>query len=151
MTGDLVGSPILDRALLRAEIEAVEPSDLLHLDVAQLERTARLEPELSLALVEEVTNHLQHAYRVLAGTAFATVRSRVARDLLERTGRIESPGSCTHVRVTQQALADATGSVREVVARALRELRLQGLIETGPSRITILQRGALIREACRTG
>jgi len=51
------------------------------------------------------------------------------------------------VRVTQQALADATGSVREVVARALRELRLQGVIESNPSGVTILRVEALVAEA----
>ncbi len=51
------------------------------------------------------------------------------------------------MRVTQQALADATGSVREVVARALRELRLLGVIETSVSGVTILRVDALISEA----
>jgi len=51
------------------------------------------------------------------------------------------------LRVTQQALADATGSVREVVVRALRELRLLGVIETNGSLITILRVNRLIDEA----
>jgi CRP/FNR family transcriptional regulator len=147
IAGDLVGGPTMGGPLARSEIEAVEPADLLHLDVARLEGAAREEQELSLALVEELTNRLHHAYQVLASTAFATVRARVARDLLERAGRAADSRPSTHVRVTQQSLADATGSVREVVARALRELRLQGAIETGQSGITILEFDALVREA----
>jgi len=145
--GDLVGSAITGGRWGGVEIEAVEPSDLLHLDVARLERAARLDPDLSSALVEELTNRLQHAYRVLASTAFGTVRSRVARDLLERAERTNIPLRGAHLRVTQQALADATGSVREVVARALRELRLQGIIGTDQSGITILEVDRLIRAA----
>jgi CRP/FNR family transcriptional regulator, cyclic AMP receptor protein len=144
-SGDLVGSPTAGLGLVSSEIEAVEPSTLLHLDAARIERRARLDSQLSMALVEELTNHLQHAYRVLAGTTFATVRSRVALDLLERAGRTAVPGA--HIPVTQQGLADATGSVREVVARALRQLRLQGVIETSQLGIAILDIDALIREA----
>jgi CRP/FNR family transcriptional regulator len=54
------------------------------------------------------------------------------------------------VRVTHQALADATGSVREVVARALRDLRLNGVVQTDRSGITILKVDALIQEAGHT-
>jgi CRP/FNR family transcriptional regulator, cyclic AMP receptor protein len=145
--GDLVGYPSSDSRWLRTEIEAVEPSELIHFDVPHIERLARREPEVAMALAEELANLLRHAYRTLAGSAFATVRSRVARDLLERAARAEAPRSGTRVRVTQQALANATGSVREVVARALRELRLNGVIETDRSGITILKVDALLREA----
>ena len=118
--GDLVGNSSAGSTPVTVEIEAVETSDLVHLDLARLERTARLEPELSMALVEELSNRLRHAYRTLASNTFATVRSRVARDLLERSFEAEAPRPGAHLRVTQQALADATGSVREVVARPAR-------------------------------
>jgi CRP/FNR family transcriptional regulator, cyclic AMP receptor protein len=127
----------------------VESAHLLHVDVARLERTVQLEPELSMALVEELSSRLSHAYRTLAGNTFATVRSRVARDLLERFGA-GAPLPGVQVRVTQQALADATGSVREVITRALRELRFQGLIQTDQSWITILDLDGLVREAGQT-
>jgi CRP/FNR family transcriptional regulator, cyclic AMP receptor protein len=145
--GDLVGSPDTGGSWPRPEVEAVEPSDLLHLDTARIDRAILHAPELSSALADELTKSLVHAYRVLASTAFATVRSRVARDLLERAGGPEALWPGTRVRVTQQALADATGSVREVVARALRELRLQGVIQTNPSGVTILRLDELIAEA----
>ena len=145
--GDLVGGPYRGSRRLRPEIEAIEPAYLLHLDAALLERTAQREPDLSMALAEEVTNRLVDAYRTLVSTAFATVRSRVARDLLERAGRTGRTRKSDHLRVTQQALADATGSVREVVARALRELRQQGAIETDQAGVTILNVDALIAEA----
>jgi CRP/FNR family transcriptional regulator, cyclic AMP receptor protein len=140
---DLVGRSSAGSTPAGVEIEAVETADLLHLDVVHLERTARLDPVLSMALVGELSSRLSEAYRTLADNTFATVRARVARDLLERS--FARPR--VQVRVTQQALADATGSVREVVTRALRELRLQGLIETDQSWITILDLDGLIREA----
>jgi CRP-like cAMP-binding protein len=148
--GDLICSSIDGSPQANLEIEAVEASELLHLDAVRLERTARLEPQLAMALVEELSHRLRRAYLTLAGNIFATVRMRVARDLLERAvdGRAQPPRD--QVRVTQQGLADATGSVREVVTRAVREMRLQGLIQTDQSWITILDRDGLIREAGQT-
>jgi CRP/FNR family transcriptional regulator len=144
--GDLVGSPDTGSNWLKPQIEAVEPSALLHLDTTRIERVARHRPELSRALNDELTSHLVQVYGALASTAFTTVRSRVARDLLERA-RAQRPRTGAKVRVTQQALADATGSVREVVARALRDLRLRGVVETSPSGVTILSVDGLIAEA----
>jgi DNA-binding transcriptional regulator LsrR (DeoR family) len=40
--------------------------------------------------------------------------------------------------VSQQDLANSVGSVREVVARVLAELRSEGLVRTSPGRIDIL-------------
>jgi CRP/FNR family transcriptional regulator len=145
--GDLVGSFSADRLWPRAEVEAIEPSDLLYLDVVNLQRTARADPELSMALVQQLEESLRKAHQSLASTAFSTVRSRVARDLLERAGKTEPPRSGARMRVTQQALANATGSVREVVGRALRDLRLEGIIETDRSGVTILDVEALTAEA----
>jgi CRP/FNR family transcriptional regulator, cyclic AMP receptor protein len=145
--GELVGSRDTGTRRLGAEVEAVVPSDVLHLDVARIERAASYTPQVAAVLANELTNRLAHVYQVLAGTAFGTVRSRVARDLLERSGIAPAPRPGTRVRVTQQALADATGSVREVVARALKELRLLGVIETYRSHVTIVRVDRLINEA----
>lgn len=49
-------------------------------------------------------------------------------------------------RVTQSDLADAVGSVREVVVRVLRELRDDGLIETGRDGIVIVDSERLVAE-----
>jgi DNA-binding IscR family transcriptional regulator len=51
------------------------------------------------------------------------------------------------VRVTVQELAEAIGSVREVVARTLRQLRMDGVIRTGPGGIVVLDLAELRREA----
>jgi CRP/FNR family transcriptional regulator len=50
-------------------------------------------------------------------------------------------------KVSQQALADASGSVREVVARALRELRNAGIVATTGDHIEILNPARLHAEA----
>lgn len=47
------------------------------------------------------------------------------------------------VDVTQQRLADGVVTAREVVARALRDLRTEGLVATRARRIEILDRDRL--------
>ena len=46
--------------------------------------------------------------------------------------------ACSSARVTQQALADGVGTVREVVARILRDFREEGIVDTTPGHIRIL-------------
>ena len=50
-------------------------------------------------------------------------------------------------QVTQQELADAVGSVREVVARVLRAFRLARLVATAPDSVLILDPAGLHRES----
>jgi len=52
-----------------------------------------------------------------------------------------------HVRGGITLLADAVGSVREVVARVLRELRVAGVIATAADRIVILDATRLYAES----
>ena len=49
-----------------------------------------------------------------------------------------APRGTLVANVKQQELADAIGSTREVVARVLRDLRLEGLVATGPDSIHLL-------------
>ena len=76
-----------------------------------------------------------------------SVRQRVAAHLIGVASiDVESPDTPV-APITQQQLADAVGSVREVVARTLRELRVDGLISVGRARITILDPKRLAGEA----
>jgi CRP-like cAMP-binding protein len=72
-----------------------------------------------------------------------SVRARVARDIIERA-RLSGPiRSGVHLAVTHQSLADASGSVREVVARTLRKLSRDGVIATAGGGVTIVDPEAL--------
>jgi hypothetical protein len=89
----------------------------------------------------------------LSGSAFATVRQRVARHLLDLASeRLPEPasghrsGSELVVRVSQRELAEAAGTAREVVVRVLRDLRQDGVIRTGRDKIVIADPARLIQE-----
>jgi CRP-like cAMP-binding protein len=62
------------------------------------------------------------------------MRQRVARHLLDLAVR-ESEGLVVYA--SHQNIADAIGSVREVVSRVLRELRADGLVDRAGERIIL--------------
>jgi len=86
----------------------------------------------------------------IPGSAFSTVRQRVARHLLDLASEHQPAGRLV-ARVSQQALADATGSVREVVVRVLRDLRTEDVIRTSRTEIEILRPERLIADLFATG
>ena len=100
---------------------------------------------IAWAMAEEITHRLNVYLEVIAATTFGSVSQRVARHLLDL--------SCSHQQsstllapVSQQELADAVGSVREVVARVLRQFRELGLVETTAQGILILDPAGLLAE-----
>jgi hypothetical protein len=89
-------------------------------------------------------HRLYCAYEELAGNTFATVKQRIVRHLLdlaacEPDGRLVAP-------VNQQDLANGVGSVREVVARILQELRAASLVRTSPGLVEIIDPVGMSRE-----
>ncbi len=75
------------------------------------------------------------------------MRQRVAAHLLDLASARQEPTRGLAARISQQELADAVGSVREVVARVLRELRIAGVIATAADHIVILDAARLHAES----
>jgi CRP/FNR family transcriptional regulator len=136
--GDLLGVPALVGGPAPVFVQAVTPGAAFFFDVAQVKRAALVDAALAWALAEECVHRLYDALEELAGNAFASVRQRVARHLLDlATSRPETRRTLIAL-VNQQDLANSVGSVREVVARVLAELRAEGLVRTSPGRVEIL-------------
>ena len=145
--GDLVGTLIREQANVSTNLELLELSVLLHFNEDHMRAVAARRPQLLEALVAELVDRLRISYRALATRAFMSVRIRVARDLLERAKLCGPLRPGIHLDVTQQSLANATGSVREVVARALRDLRQDGIVAGSGEGVTVLDPEALARAA----
>jgi len=130
---------------LPATIQAVTDADLLGLPPALLTSAAEQDVRVAHALLGELSDRVVAFIEEIPGVAFASVRQRVSRHLLDlaTAGR---PGDELAAVITQQALADAVGTVREVVVRALREMRGEGLIETKRDCIVLLEPEALASE-----
>jgi CRP/FNR family transcriptional regulator len=119
-------------------VQAVTSGSAFFFDVDRVKRAARNDASLAWALAEESVHRLYDVLEELAGNTFASVRQRVARHLLDlATSRPEASRTLT-ASLNQQDLANSVGSVREVVARVLAELRAEHLVRTSPGRVEIL-------------
>lgn len=145
--GGLVGTVVREESTNRGSVEVLAPSVLLHLDVEQMWSLAARRPEMFEALLNDSVSRMRAAYRALAARAFTTVRARVARDIVDRSAIAGPLRPGVRVKVTQQALADSVGSVREVVWSVLGELRREGVITSSRGGLTILDPLALRRAA----
>jgi CRP/FNR family transcriptional regulator, cyclic AMP receptor protein len=145
--GDIIGTVIRDQSHVTARLEVLQPATLLHLDEEHVKCLVDRNVALANAMLEETLERLRAVYRMLAARAFTSVRVRVARDLVELADMSGGLARGMHLTVTHQSLADATGTVREVVARAIRDMRHESMIATDIDGITILDPTALKRAA----
>lgn len=129
-----------------ASVQAVTDAEILAMSASSIARAAERDVALARALIDELSDRVMSFIAEIPGSAFATVRQRVARHLLDLASATQD-GPELVVTISQQALADAVGSVREVIVRALRELRAAGWIDTGHGGIVLLDPERLSDEA----
>ncbi len=118
-------------------IQAIVDSDVLTLRAREVIDLSERDLLVARALIDELSERVVQFVAEIPGNIFSTVRQRVARHLLDLASEQHQGGRLV-ARISQQALADATGSVREVVVRVLRDLREEGVIETGRGGIEVL-------------
>lgn len=128
---------------LAATIEALVDSQLIRFRANVVIGLAERDLRMTRALINELSERVVNFVAEIPGSAFSTVRQRVARHLLDLASE-QRHGDRLVARVSQQALADAVGSVREVVVRVLRDLRSEGVIRTSRQGIEVLIPGRLI-------
>ena len=138
--GAMVGSITTDRGAL--SVQAMSDCIVLEIPPANLQRAMTADSQVGTILLAEVARRLVDTYATLASNTFGSMRERVARHILDQS--VGDPdGQGLGATVTQQGLADGVGTVREVVARVLRDFRAEGLIATQPGHIRILDADGL--------
>lgn len=144
--GDILGIAVGVGGPAAVSVATVVESALAMFDLRRLEALARSDPRVGWWAAEEVTRRLYETLDELAGTVFLSVRRRVARHLLDLATERRA-GEALVAAIGQQDLADAVGSVREVVSRALAAFRDAGLVETRRDAIIVLDPARLADEA----
>lgn len=146
--GDILGLPGVVGARAPAGIQAVTDSRVVRLSAPALVRLAQSEPAVAWAISREITEIMFGVQEMLVDNVFKSVGERVAVALLEfarpRDGRLVA-------EVSQQEIADSIGSVREVVGRALGQLRSAGLIERAGTSLVLPDPAALALLAREVG
>ena len=142
--GALIGVfTLFARPLATPEIRLLNQSCANVASVAR--RLAGTDVRIASALLTELSERVQGFVAEVSGGAFTTVRQRVARHLLDFASQGMFARGELHVLVSQRELADAVGTVREVVVRVLREFRAEELIRTERDRIVIVDPVQLAR------
>jgi CRP/FNR family transcriptional regulator, cyclic AMP receptor protein len=142
--GDLIGTPTLFVPQHRAGAQALTASVVLALNVDTIRHLATEDRRVALAVGADLAAQMQQYLDQLYGNAFGNLRQRVIRHLLEMAGQ---QGPQLVAPLSQQNLADAVGSVREVVARVLQALRKEQLVASTPDGIALLDPLRLHAEA----
>jgi CRP/FNR family transcriptional regulator len=127
--GDVVGLVTLVGGPSLAHIQALSECTLLVFKPSTIRVLDPGGTRVGWVVAQELARRNYGLMDEVAINAFGTVRQRVARHLLDLAG----PGANSQVLlapVSHQEIADAVGSVRVVVARAIKGLRDDGLIET---------------------
>jgi len=136
--GGLLGAPALVGGPAPVFVQALTDCAVYFMDVARVKRLAHQDAAVAWVFAEESVHRLYDVLEELAGNTFATVRQRVVRHLLDLAASRPASHGRLVALVSQQDLANSVGSVREVVARVLRELREASFLRTSPGRVEIV-------------
>jgi CRP-like cAMP-binding protein len=146
--GDVIAlGPAIDGGPHVETAQTREESRLIFFPRADLLAAARTSPEVGLALARSFACRLRGLAGQVASVALHGVRGRLAAYLLElarESGR-ELPDGSVEVllEARQEEIARRLGTVREVLARSLRALRDEGVIERRRECVRVRDLGAL--------
>lgn len=138
--------PVFDGGVSPGTVEALEDSMIAVVPGERMRAFAEHHPAIAIAATRVLASRLRTMTLMVQNLAFRDVVGRVAalikgcavgeQPLIE-----DVPHACA--RITQQELAAMTGSVREVVQRALKTLETAGAIRLARARIEVLDQDAL--------
>jgi CRP/FNR family transcriptional regulator, cyclic AMP receptor protein len=145
-SGDVLGIAVLVGGPANVDVQVLAPSGLFRISARMLTAAARRDARVAWPLAEELNRRLYETLQQTAINAFGSVKQRVAMHLLDLASAQQRSRGNLAAHVSQQELADAVGSVREVVARVLRDFRLAGIVATAADRVVILDAARLHSE-----
>ncbi len=134
---------VFDEGPNPASAQAIEDCRLFLLRRRDLLRFMAERPGIALAVTRSFAGRLREALELVEDLAFRGVSSRLAKVLLDD----QTEAGTRAPWLTQELLAAMAGSRREVVGRALKTLRQDGIIRLERGRIHVRDRAALQRLA----
>jgi CRP-like cAMP-binding protein len=142
--GQVIGLPALISHGSPVGADAITGCEVSMLNAVTARRLAMTDARVGWLFAQQASQIVFETVEFLGDNLFGSVQQRVSRHLLDLASN-SADGMI--VKVDQQELADAIGSVREVVARALRKLREASYIERRPDGIRITAPSELHRIA----
>jgi CRP/FNR family transcriptional regulator len=133
--------PVFDHKPNPVNVAAVEVSEIWIVEPGVIRRCIREYPEMAQSVISNLCQNLRMLLGTVEELSFYQVTIRLAR--LIRQLPVEQLEGAREERLTQDALAARLGTVREVVARSLRELERSGAIQVQRGQIKVMDRDRL--------
>jgi CRP-like cAMP-binding protein len=133
--------PVFDDGRNVVNVASLEDSRVWVFEKKVIRQTLAEHPEMCTAIILNLTQNLRDMVGMIEELSFFQVTNRLAR-LISQLPDEQLSGSKDQ-RLTQDTLAARLGTVREVVARSLRELDQSGAIVVKRGRITVVNRTIL--------
>jgi len=134
--------PTFDGGVNPVNVEALEPTHVWVIQAEILRDLLRAHPEFAQKVIDNLAKNLRGLVRMVSEMAFYQVTHRLAR-LISQQPSDELSGAPW----TQEQLAARLGTVREVVARSLKELERSGAIQMEKRRIEVADPNVLAQWA----
>ncbi len=138
--------PVFDGGVNPINVGCLEETQLWLVKPDAIRQAMRRYPEMAAELIRHLSLHLRQLIATVEELSFYQVTSRLAR-LLNSLPEEQLSGE---TRLTQDQLAALLGTVREVVARSLRDLERSGAIHLERRQILIADHAILQQWAQET-
>ena len=138
--GEFLGITALVSGATVVGAEAITNCEFSALSTSTVRRMAKSDVAIAWLFAEYLAGAGLEAIDLMSINIFGSVRQRVARLLLDLA---ETDHGHLTVTANQQEIAWGIGSVREVVARSIRQFRDEDLLERVPNGLRLLDPGRL--------
>lgn len=145
--GDSVGLAPEFRPPVSRGLHVLEQCEVLVVSQRGITELSSTDIAFAAAVIDELSANLSSALASFYRRVFGTVRQRVIGAMLERASLTGGVTSGRRLPGTQHDLAMAVGSVREVVAAVLQELKREGMIEVRRGEVILLEPERLALDA----
>lgn len=137
---------LLDDRPRSANVVAVEETELIIVKRSDFHELVNRVPGIAVTMLEELAGRMRRTDEQVGGLALLNVYSRVAKTILRLasdSGVETDEGVLIEQRPTHQQLANMSGTTRETVTRALKQLEIEGYIRCQGRKILIIPEEAI--------
>lgn len=133
--------PVFDKGGNPVNVAALEDCEVWVIEAEVIRQAMERNPEMCRAIIMNLTQNLRMLVGKVEELSFYQVTNRLAR-LISQLPEDQLTGE-TSQRITQDQMAARLGTVREVVARSLRELERSGAIQVDRRQIRVIDQEML--------
>ena len=149
-TGGFFGEmSLLDDEPRSAHVIAMTDATLFQLRREDFRARLRSSPDLSIAMLKELSRRLRRADETITGMALLDVNGRIVNLLLDLAR--EEGGRRITRKLTHATIGQMVGASRETVSRTMRNLVVRGLITVSRQEIVLLAPDELRQSARDAG